>query len=117
MATREDIFPSRWFKAIDLDGQPLNVTIEYMAMELVGFGAEEKEKPTLKFKGIEKPLILNVTNFKSIEKLCGKNSDDWTGKQIQLFPTTVEAFGEIHNAVRVRAVGIVDTSSPEVLPG
>jgi hypothetical protein len=117
MTTREEVFPSNWFKAVDLEGRPLNMEIEYMAMELIEFGSEAKEKPTLKFKGIEKPLILNVTNWKSIEKLCGKNSDDWPGKQLQLFPTKVEAFGETHDAVRVRAVGAADASTPTVLPG
>lgn len=51
----------------------------------------------------EKPLICNVTNSKAIAKVAGSNYvEDWKGHAIELFVTTVQAFGETVEAVRVK---------------
>lgn len=51
----------------------------------------------------EKPLILNSTNLKSIEKALGSPYiEDWVGKEIQLYTKKVKAFGDIVDAIRVR---------------
>jgi hypothetical protein len=50
-----------------------------------------------------KPLICNVTNSKSIEKVAGSPFiENWTGVSIQLYVTEVSAFGSTVEAVRVR---------------
>jgi hypothetical protein len=50
-----------------------------------------------------KPLILNTTNKKAIEKAVGSPYiEDWAGQAIQLFTTKIKAFGELVDAVRVR---------------
>lgn len=50
-----------------------------------------------------KPLILNVTNQKAIEKACGSPwIEDWIGQMIQLYVAQVKAFGDVVDAVRVR---------------
>lgn len=50
-----------------------------------------------------KPLVLNVTNAKTIKKIYGTPYiEDWVGKKIQLYVTKVKAFGELTDAVRIR---------------
>lgn len=53
----------------------------------------------------EKPLILNKTNCKTIEKLAGTpDIEQWPGVGIILYVQRVKAFGELTDAVRIRPV-------------
>ena len=57
------------------------------------------------FKEAEKPLILNVTNCKAIEKLAGTPDRlQWPGTGLILCVQKVKAFGELVEAVRIRPV-------------
>ena len=50
-----------------------------------------------------KPMILNVTNSKMLEKLHGTSYiEDWKGRQIQIGTERVKAFGDMHDALRIR---------------
>jgi len=98
--TIDDLFPSRFLKAIDLDGRDLTVTITDIDTEEVGHYRDKK--PVLYFDGGHKPLVMNKTNATSIGKLYGGNTRDWIGKKITLFETDVQFRGEWVKSVRVR---------------
>lgn len=50
-----------------------------------------------------KPMILNATNMKTLEKLFhSKYIEDWSGGRIQLFVASVKAFGDVVDALRIR---------------
>lgn len=50
-----------------------------------------------------KPMILNVTNCKTITKLYDTPYiEDWTGKYIAIYIAKVKAFGETVEALRIR---------------
>ena len=51
---------------------------------------------------INKRLVANVTNARSIAKQYGPETDDWTGKQITLYRTQCMAFGEMVDCIRIR---------------
>jgi len=93
--------PSRFFRCSDLNGQPLRVTIAGVRKEDVGNG---ESKWALTFKDVTKALIINKTNSKAIQKLFGKETDGWRGKEILLVPAVVDFKGEEVDAVRIRAV-------------
>jgi len=54
------------------------------------------------FKEDSKPMVLNKTNCKTIEKLYSPYTEDWIGKKITVFSTKVRAFGETVDALRIR---------------
>lgn len=57
------------------------------------------------FQQPEKPLILNKTNCKTIEKLAGTpDIEKWPGVGIILYVQRVKAFGDLVEAVRIRPV-------------
>lgn len=60
------------------------------------------DKVTVSFKETGKRLVLNKTNAKTLIKLYGKETDDWQAKRIAVYSEKVKAFGETHNAVRIR---------------
>lgn len=72
-------------------------------------GADSTEL-VLHFEGNLKPMILNVTNTKTVEKLVGSPYiEDWPGLQIIIGTDKVKAFGEIHNALRIRNKKVKET--------
>ena len=101
MGNWRDSIPSKWLKASDLDGKPHLVTIKRFGVEKI---AEDKKGPVVWFKEEEKGLGLNVTNGKTIEKICGSGDPEkWLGKRIVIFPTETEFKGETVDCIRVRA--------------
>lgn len=85
------------------EGQDVTVTILSVGREMVkGEGGKKEECTVAQIKG-NKPLILNRTNCKSIEKLYGSPYiEDWAGKQITLFATTTKVAGETVACLRIR---------------
>lgn len=51
-----------------------------------------------------KPLILNKTNIRTIEKdlKYGPFVEDWIGKKIQVYATKTKAFGDLKDTFRIR---------------
>jgi len=51
----------------------------------------------------QKPMILNTTNAKIIEKLAGSPYiEDWAGLKVTLYVKRIKAFGEMVDALRIR---------------
>ncbi len=56
---------------------------------------EPEMKWAVKFREFPKPMVLNGTNMKlAAMALKSKNTDDWTGKQIELFHDPSVTFGD-----------------------
>lgn len=82
--------------------EDLTVTIDYVQREQVMGTDGKKEECTVAHLKGHKPLILNVTNSKSINKLYGPYIEDWAGKKITLYASTTKAFGDIVECLRIR---------------
>ena len=89
-------------------GEEKAVTIASVGQETVTNPAEPDKKESCivaHFKQPEKPLILNKTNCKTIERLAGTpDIEKWPGVGILLCVQRVQAFGELVEAVRIRPV-------------
>lgn len=85
-------------------GEEKTVTIAKVTREMVTGPEGRKEECTVvHFAGDTKPLIMNVTNAKTIQKLLRTPYiEEWAGKAITLGVETVSAFGERVEAVRVK---------------
>ena len=102
---------THWKKLINPDyigayalppGEDLTVTIQHVSREIVTSTGGKKEECTVAHLKGQKPLILNVTNSKSIARLYGPYIEDWAGKQITLFASTTKLAGEMVECVRIR---------------
>ena len=65
------------------------------------------------FREDTKPLILNKTNWNTIVKLHGDESDNWSGCEIELYPTLVSFKGDEVEAIRIRAPQAASSGSLE----
>lgn len=94
---------THWKKLINLDylgayilqpGEELTVTIEKVVREIVTSGGGKKEECTVAYLRGHKPLILNITKQKTIDKIYGPYIEDWVGKSITLLEGTTRFGGE-----------------------
>jgi hypothetical protein len=105
MSRRDEIFPSKYLKASDLNGKAINVVVTLAARETLKTPAgKEQDKIVLSFKGAKKTLPLNQTNYDSVALIAGSDDwDTWPGVGLQLYPWQVEMHGEMKPCVRIRS--------------
>ncbi len=96
----DSAFPSKYLKSSDLGGKTVRLKITNIEIEPVG---KEKElRPVVSFNGTEKTLVLNKTNANNITVVYGRETDDWIGKDIEVYTMMVEYQGRMTEAIRVR---------------
>ena len=88
--------------------QELKVVIETVTQENVklfdGKQLKDESCVLVRFKGASKPMIINKTNLKIVTKVLDTPYiEQWVGKTITLYVAKVKAFGEMIDAVRVKA--------------
>jgi hypothetical protein len=60
------------------------------------------EEKTYGDKVVVKPMVMNKTNCKTIEKLYGSFIEDWVGKKIIIFATTTKFARDVVPCLRVK---------------
>lgn len=114
-----EMFPpkaSKYLKASDLNGKAVNVVIDRVAIETMGQGKDQEQKPVLYFQGKEKGLVLNRTNNRSIMNLYGWETDSWKGKPITLYTIMTEMGGQPTLGIRILAPGQIAPAPPPPPP-
>ena len=104
-------FPSKWLSADDLGGKAHRLTIETVNQETVGQGADAEVKLVAYFRGAKKGVILNKTNANAIASKYGDETDDWSGAEVEVYPTPVTFQGVTKDAIRIRVP--VPAASPD----
>ncbi len=95
-----DVFPSKYLRGSDIDGRELTVTIGHVVIEDVG---GDDKKPVVYFKGAEKGVVLNKTNWDRIVHVSGSDdSDEWTGVKVLLYTELVTFQGKTAPAIRIK---------------
>lgn len=86
------------------NGEDKIVTIKKIVTELVTGNAGRKDNCIVAyFSDEEKPMILNKTNCKTIQKIYGTPLiEEWVGKKIVLFASTTSLAGETVECLRIR---------------
>ena len=104
----DEMYPSRFLKHSDLGGREVRVIISDVTTELLG----GERKNIMAFAGKKKQLVLNKTNANAIMRAYGKETDEWIGKDIILFATTVDFQGESVPGIRVKVPTQSKRSTP-----
>lgn len=94
----DDVFPSNFLKAADLQGQTPTVTIDRIEMQDIG----DDRKAVIYFQGKQKGVVLNKTNATNISERHGKETGNWIGKKVVLFTAWVDFNGKSTEAIRIR---------------
>lgn len=97
------------------DGEDLTVTIDFVRSEEITGSGGKKEICTVAHLVSQKPMILNMTNQKSIAKLYGPYIEDWQGKDITLYASTAKLAGESVECLRIRPK-VAHRQKPQISP-
>ncbi len=86
------------------NGKDMVLTIqELKPEEIIGTNGKKEKGFVCHFVENQKPMILNKTNCKIIEKIYSTPFiEEWVGKKIQIFSSQVAAFGTTTDALRIR---------------
>lgn len=99
MATRDQLFPSKYLKGHDLRGHETTVTIDYVESTKI----RGDKVNIIHFENKDKGLVMNVTIYNQIAGALGEeDTDKWAGRDVTIFPTEVEFNGEMKSVVRIR---------------
>ena len=102
--TRKKAFPSQYFNQDDVRAGPIRAVIADVRIETVRGASGEEEKPVIYFTDSAlKHLVVNRTNWDTIEEAYGPDAELWTGKAIELYHDPgVRVGSEVKGGVRVR---------------
>lgn len=101
----KDLKQSRFLTQKDID-RPILVTIAGCEeVNVAKEGAEHEYRWTIRFRELEKPMVLNSTNGQIMAMVFGsEESDDWVGKKIVLYvDPTISFAGKLVGGIRCRA--------------
>lgn len=86
-------------------GETKTLTIKHCGKEdVMSINGDKQNCLVVYFSESSKPMVLNKTNCKTIEKLYGPFVETWVGKRIIIESKKVKAFGEEVDALRVKKV-------------
>lgn len=100
-------FNSPYLGSQDLpDYKDINLVIERVELQQSKGLKENSNFNIAYFTDVtKKPMLLNATNSKILSKLAGSvYIDDWVNIEVTLTVKKVSAFGDIHDALRIREV-------------
>ena len=101
------LFPSRYLKAADLKTRRVTVTIDKVVVEKIG----NDTRAVVYFRDQVKGLVLNKTNANMVQEIAkSADTDDWSGIQVDLYPTRVDYQGRRMDTIRVDHVADVRNS-------
>jgi len=103
----ETLFDKKYLRWFHLQGKECLVEVEKVErdVEMTMRGGIKKKAGVVHFKGKDKPLVLNVTNGKSIAALHGNKPSQWPGKKLVLYPTTTQMYS--NETKRMETVGCI----------
>ena len=100
------LFPGRFLKAGEFQGKAVTLTIAAVKVEDLEGDNGSKTKGIVSFAESKRQLVLNRTNGECIKAMFGRNTDDWIGKRVTLYPAPYE--GDI--AIRVKGSPDIEKS-------
>lgn len=99
------LHPSRFLKSAEFKGKDTTLTITGVQLEeLEDENGKKKTKGIVSFKETTKLLVINRTNSDCIKGMFGRETDNWIGKRVTLYPAPFfDNFTKEHTtAIRVK---------------
>ena len=101
----DQAFPSKYLKSSDVKERPHTAVISHIEQEKVGKGQDAEEKYVLHFEDEDrnKPMVLNRTNWETLEDAFG-DSDDWPGHKVKIRTARTQFQGKSVDGIRLEAI-------------
>ena len=105
----DELYPGRFLKASDLKGRKFTLTIASVDLYELEGEKGPKVKGVIAFKETPKLITLNRINGLCLKGMFGRLVQEWAGKRITVFPSTVQEAGLMKGDPCIRIWG-----SPEI---
>ena len=102
-----DMYPSRYVRGVDLQGQSVTVTIKKIQLEKMRPNPQSPEIKKYVLYTVEgkKGIVLSKSLASQIAHAIGSDeTDDWKDKKITLYPVPMIVAGVKRVAIRARTV-------------
>jgi hypothetical protein len=100
-----DAFPSKYLKKEDFPA-PRQVIIDTVTMDNVAPADKPPEmKLVMYFTGAPKPMIVNKTVAMVLGAMLGNETNNWSGKTVEVFNDVTVVFNGAVGGIRIRPVG------------
>ena len=100
----------------DLPNNKIQVTIAKIVDEEIVNQGKKENATVCHFKEKYKPMILNLTNKKTLSKLFKTiDTDKLIGKRIEIGYENIKAFGKVHDALRISNRLISQTTEVKIV--
>ena len=112
-----EMIESKYLKQSDFP-DPLIVTVSKIGqVNIAKEGDPPEHKWAVRFKEFGKPMLLNSTNIKLLEKACGSDdTDDWIGKEVIVYTDDSVSFGgQVVGGLRIRKQQSAPTRKAETV--
>lgn len=83
----DDLYPSRFIKAGNLDGRKVTLTIKDYDREMLEGEDGAKSKAIISFVETDRQLVACKTNGLCMKRMFGDDLKAWVGKKVILFPS------------------------------
>lgn len=111
-----DMIESKYLKQSDV---PDPVIVTFQSLKKVNVARDDEDPDyrwTAKFSEFGKPMVLNVTNIKRCAKALGDDTENWMGKQMELYTDPdIEFGGNIVGGLRLRGLRKTGTHAKATL--
>lgn len=102
MPNINDVFPSKFLKAHELQGREPLVTVDRVEFEQVG--QKREVVPILYFVGKDKGIKVNKTIANKLIEISGSAiTEEWHGVKVRLYATEATYGGDTYDVVRIKA--------------
>jgi hypothetical protein len=82
----DQLFPGRFLKSGELNGKDVTLTIDSIKLEEMEDQKGKRMKPIIAFRERKKEWVLNRTNAECLKAMWGRDTNDWLGKRVTLWP-------------------------------
>lgn len=99
-----DMIDSKYLKQSDVPDPVIVTILKIGKLNIAKDNEQPEEKWAVRFKEFNKPLLLNSTNIRLLEKACGSdNTDHWVGKEVVIYTDESVSFGgQVVGGLRIR---------------
>jgi len=99
----DELFPSIYLRATQLE-KPVTVTVAKAYAGKMETRDKTELRGFVKFDGVEKELVLNKTNFRSLAEIAkSEKMSDWAGLIVELYVIDVQTKDGMKKGIRIRA--------------
>lgn len=109
----DQLFPGRFIKSGEFQGRDVTLTIKGIRLEeLPQDKGGERAKGIVAFEGTKKEWVLNRTNGECLKAMWGRDTGEWIGKRVTLFPAPFQSsFGDATTDTCIRVRGSPDLTA------